>query len=107
MINGSLNKLNFGASSDESIKFTKKGKRKLIYDAPEVNNDTLKDNEQLMAMKDYLKYRVVLSFEKEIKSAKNKNSIISNDKKSVEITGDIMNILSKGYTTDNVIKLQK
>ena len=47
----------------EFPKFTVKGKKKLIYDAPEIKNDSIFNNEQMVSMKDYYKYSLVFSFD--------------------------------------------
>lgn len=105
--NQSLNSLTFSGNPDDVIKFTKKGKRKLIYDAPEVDNDTLKDNEQIAAMKDYIKYEINFSFENEIKKYTNKNAVLSSDKKTVIMNGNIMDILADDYTSDITFKIKR
>jgi len=105
--NESLNTLTMSANPKDIIKFTKKGKRKIIYDAPEVDNDTLKDNEQIAAMKDYIKYEIKFTFENEIKKYDNKNAVLSGDKKTAKLSGNILDILAEGYTSDITFKIKK
>lgn len=103
----SLNSLTLSGNPEDVIKFTKKGSRKLIYDAPEVDNDSLKDNEQVAAMKDYIKYEISFTFENEIKKYDNKAAVLSGDKKTAKLSGNIMDIMAKGYTSDIAFKFKR
>lgn len=88
-------------------KFTVKGKKKLIYDAPEITNDTLFNNEQMTSMKDYYKYNLIFSFDRTIKKVNNEHVKLSSDKKSFEFSGSMFEIFAKGFSTDFTVKLGK
>lgn len=96
-----------GGDTNSNVKFTLKGKSKLIYNAPEISNDTLKDNEQMAAMKDYIKFNINFSFEKEIKKIDNERAIINADKKGFKFSGNIMDLLEQGFTSDYTIKFKR
>jgi len=112
-----LNKLLSAESSDllgskilgdstQKPHFTKKGNNKLIYDAPEVSNDTLFNNEDMASMKDYYNYTLKFNFATEIKKLKSEKAELSSDKKSVEFSGSLFDIYSTDYTTDFKVKLK-
>jgi hypothetical protein len=91
--------------SDGSIKFSNKGSKTLIYDAPEVS-DSLRSNQQYAAMKDYIYFSVNFTFERQIKKIDNKRAIISDDKKSFSIKGNIMDLMAPDFTSDFTVKLK-
>ncbi len=91
----------------ETPKFTVKGKKKLSYDAPEITNDTLFNNDQMASMKDYYKYNLIFSFDRTIKKVDNKNVKLSSDKKSFEFSGSMFDIFAKDFSTDFNVKLGK
>ncbi|MCF6366550.1 MAG: hypothetical protein L3J35_10155 [Bacteroidales bacterium] len=92
--------------STEKPKFILKGKYKLIYDAPEVSNDTLFNNKDMESMKDYYNYKLKFNFATEVKKLKSEKAELSSDKKSIEFSGSLFDIFSKDYTTDFKVKLK-
>jgi hypothetical protein len=98
---------NSSIASDSKARFEAKGK-KFFYDSPEIlENDTLFNSEGMSSMKDYYKYNMIFTFEREIKSFDNKKATLSDDKKSVVFSGSIADMFAKGSSFDINIKLKK
>jgi len=96
-----------GDTTSAKAKFIKKGKRKLIYDAPEVKNDTLFNNKEMASMKDYYNYTLKFNFATKIKKVESDKAIISSDKKSFQFSGSMFDVFSPNYTTDFKVKLKR
>jgi len=96
-----------GDSTTSKAKFINKGKRKLIYDAPQISNDTLFNNKDMASMKDYYNYTLKFNFATKIKSIKSKNAVLSSDKKTVKFSGSMFDIFASGYSTSFKIKLKR
>ena len=92
--------------STEKPEFIQKGKYKLIYNAPEVSNDTLFNNEEMKSMKEYYNYSLIFNFATEIKKLKSEKAELSSDKKSIEFSGGLFDIFSPDYSTDFEVKLK-
>lgn len=98
---------NFTDSSSEKAKFKKKGKHKLTYIAPKIKNDTLLHNKDMEAMKDYYNYTLKFNFATKIKKLKSEKATLSSDKKSIQFSGSVFDILSPDYSTDFKVKLKR
>lgn len=96
-----------GASENGTPKFSKKGKRTLIYDAPPVKKDTLWDNSEMESMREYFQYSLQFSFNKKIKRVNNKNAEFNGDMKGFSFSGNMFDILSPDYSTDFKTKLKR
>ncbi len=92
--------------STEKPEFQKKGKNKYLYNAPEVSNDTLFNNEEMASMKDYYNYTLIFNFASEIKKLNSEKAELSTDKKSIEFSGSLFDIFSPDYSTDFEVKLK-
>lgn len=96
-----------GDSTTEKPKFIKKWNRRLIYDAPEVKNDTLFNNKEMASMKDYYNYTLKFNFATKIRKLKSDKAIMSSDKKSIQFSGSMFDVLSTDYSTDFEVKLKR
>lgn len=95
----------FSGNTETPGKITHKGKRKLSFDFPELNNDTI-SMKDIESMKDYITIETIFSFDRKIKSINNKNAIISDDKKSFKFSGKLDKLLDKDFTMDTDVKLK-
>lgn len=89
-------------TSETKVKkeFIRKGK-KLIYLSPKMEKDST--TESMEGISEFFNYNLIISFDKEIQKVKNENAIISGDRKSVTIKGNLFEILSKDYDSDVTI----
>lgn len=90
-----------------NAKFTKKNKRKLSYNAPEVTNDSLFKKDEIASMKDYYSYKLKFNFATKIKRLTSKYGQLSSDKKTVEFSGSLIDIYSSDYSSDFEVKLKR
>ncbi len=92
--------------SKEIQKFTIKGKKKFIYNQPILENDTLFSGENSDAMNKYYKYKLIFSFDNEIKNINNKEAELSKDKKSISFEGNLFDLTNEENKTNFKIKLK-
>ncbi len=98
--------LAYGADEDNTSEtkvkkeFIRKGK-KLIYLSPKMEKDST--TESMESISEFFNYNLIISFDKEIQKVKNENAIISGDRKSVTLKGNLFEILSKEYDSDVTI----
>jgi len=104
---GIMNSYIIEDTSTNKAKFTKKGKYKLIYDAPIIKNDTLFNNKDIASMKEYYNYTLKFNFATKIKRFKNKSAILSSDNKSIKFSGNMFDILAPNYSTSFKVKLKR
>lgn len=76
------------------------------YDAPDIANDTLFSGDEMASMKDYYQYKLIFSFDQEIKKVDNENAVMSPDGKSIEFSGSMMEMFSEDYSADFKLKLK-
>ena len=94
------------AGSEKKAEFFGKGK-KFTYKAPEkTEKDTLFNSDEMAGMKDYFKYTLKFSFDRQVKKYDNKNAVLSADKKEIIFSGNMSDMLKEGYTTDLNVKLK-
>lgn|GEM_PF-1319058 len=96
--------LSMDRSSNDKIRITAKGKN-FFYDSPEITKeDTIFNSESMASMKDYYKYKLILNFDRKIKRLDNKKAVLSEDKKSIEYSGNIADMFAKGSSFDVHLK---
>lgn len=86
--------------------FIRKG-NKLFYKIHNKESNEMTNSEEMESMKEYFKYQLVFSFDKEIKKVNNSNFTIAQDRKSTELNCSISEMLSPDFNTEIIIKLKR
>lgn len=84
-------------------KFEVKGERKIYYDAPELDSVL---QEEINSMKGFYEYSLTLRFDKKIRKVLHKDAKLSEDKKSIKITGSLFDVMNDEKENDIQLKLK-
>jgi len=94
-----------GDSDGPKAKFENRGKRKLIYKAPEMNDSELANNEEMESMAEYYKFKTIFTFDRRVKQLDAKAYELSENKKKIMQEATLKEMLSDDYSQDFEVKL--
>jgi hypothetical protein len=90
------------ATGEPHTYFSKKGKT-LIYKGPKNDKESPKEME---SMSEYYQYQLIFTFDRKVKKVDNPNVTVSPDKKSVELKGNMLQILRSDFNSDITFNLK-
>jgi len=90
--------------NDNHVYFTLKGKT-LTYQGVKSNNDSLNTNE-MAAMKDYYKYKLIFTFDRKVKKVDNPNISLTDKNKKATLEASLFDIVTPEYNSTIIFKLK-
>jgi hypothetical protein len=102
---GSESLLGNQSKTKSTTYFIKKG-NKLTYKSAKMEGDSLFHSSQMKTMSEYYKYELIFSFDQKIKKVSSKNAIIQDDGKSIQMKGNLFDLVSPKYDSDLTINLK-
>jgi hypothetical protein len=91
------------SSTNEPHTYFSKNGKTLIYKSPKTDKESPKEME---SMSEYYQYQLIFTFDRKVKKVDNPNVTVSKDKKSVELKGNMFQILHKDFNSDITFNLK-
>ena len=78
----------------------------LIFRSPVLFTDSIVDNKAMYAMKNYFHYNITMTFDKNIKKVRSKNTSVQSSKKTLKTSGNLIEVLSGKDPVNMKIKFE-